>query len=62
MEAKLEYRLSDPGVVGAMGLDESGTVHPDMMIVVRLQIVLREGDRGYLEARASRLDYRPYGV
>lgn len=42
---------SDLGVDGAEGLDESGTVHPDMMIVVMLQIELTEG--GYFEAWSS---------
>ena len=37
------FRSSDLGVDGAKGLEESGTVHPDMMIFVVLQIVLREG-------------------
>lgn len=33
-ELKLVCRLFDPGVDGAKGLEESGTVHPDMMIVL----------------------------
>lgn len=45
------FRSSDLGVDGAEGLDESGTVHPDMMIVVMLQTVLTEG--GYFEAWSS---------
>lgn len=42
-EKKLVCLLSDPGVDGAKGLDEIGTVHPDMVIAARLQIGIEGG-------------------
>ena len=37
LELKLVRLLFDPGVNGANGVEESGTVHPDMTIVLSIK-------------------------